>query len=158
MIWVTLLSLKMVLLLHFLLFSTMIWVTLVTQPMCLNLTRLLIVFIPKDHHTHQIYPTFYHSVLLCTEVDLDSLEQAGSDWIELQRITFNWITPNVLHCTAFGSTNIGLLGTTPIHSEWVSLTWSCESQYIHQASHTISIRWSSHLRWPDHSQRVNHTE
>ena len=69
--------------------------------MCLNLTRLLIVFIPKDHHTHQIYPTFYHSVLLCTEVDLDSLEQAGSDWIELHTqhyIQLDYTKCIALHC------------------------------------------------------------
>ena len=122
-----------------------IWVILVTQPMCLNLPRLLIVSFLKDHHTQQIYSTFYHSdwVILCTEVP-------------------NCITQRYIqNCTTLHK-DWPALRTTSIRSEWVSsLTWSCPvSQWFHRVtmispshndfteSHSLNIRWSSHLRWP----------
>ena len=72
-----------------------IWVTLVTQPMCLNLTQLLIVSLPKDHHTHQIYNCWVR--VLCTEFFLNWITQ---HYIQLDDI-------NLCYTLVHGTINIG---------------------------------------------------
>ena len=126
-----------------------IWVTLVTQPMCLNLPRLLIVSVPKDHHTQQIYSTFYHWVILCTE---------------LHSATFK----TALHFTKIGLLSEPLqsgvnesphwLDPAPCHNDFTELQWFHRVTMI-SPSHTLSIFGEAHLQGDqlDHLQSHPHS-